>query len=150
DNIIQITAAVNFEKFTSGRLSPDGSKLLYVLEEDSLYWSDFPPIEKINNHNGHNITGILPDPSPYFKNLRWSPDGARILFWKDEQIYTFFEGSTNAAFSEPGLYADWSKEGDKIIFQTSDNGGRMYIMNSDASNVESLYTGPWAQVQPRQ
>ncbi|MEE8335247.1 MAG: fibronectin type III domain-containing protein, partial [Candidatus Neomarinimicrobiota bacterium] len=30
--IVQITDAVNFQKFTSGRLSPDGSKLLYVIE----------------------------------------------------------------------------------------------------------------------
>ncbi|MEE8335187.1 MAG: hypothetical protein V3S48_01990, partial [Candidatus Neomarinimicrobiota bacterium] len=128
----------------------DGSKLLYVLEGDSLCWSNFPPIDKIKNNNGQKISHILPDPSQYFKNLRWSPDGTRILFWKDEQIYTFFEGTAGAAFSEPGLYADWSKDGDKIIFQTSDNGGRMYIMNSDATNVESLYAGPWAQLQPRQ
>jgi len=152
NNIVQITAAVNFEKFTSGRLSPDGTKLLYVLEGSGMFWADLPASGQfINNNNGNLIENtILPETSQYFKNLRWSPDGEQVLYWYEEQIYVFKADGSAPVFIEPGHFSGWNDQSDKIIFQTTDNDGQMFIMNSDGTGIISLFNGPWAQLQPRQ
>lgn len=139
-----IKEATDFNKYINPRLSPDGSKLVYVLVGTGMYLSDK------DGNNESFVTDFIPDESWYFKNLRWSPNSTQILFWKDNKIYTFtaelpFTGQVE--FVHHGINARWSADGNAIIFF---NDGEWLIMDLGSGNVTTYYSGGWAQIQPRQ
>jgi len=139
-----IKEATDFNQYMQPRLSPDGSKLVYVLLGTGMYLSDK------DGNNESFVTDFIPDESQFFKNLRWSPNSAQVLFWKDNKIYTFnadlpFTGQVE--FVHHGINARWSTDGNAIIFF---NGGEWLTMDLGSSKVTTYYSGGWAQIQPRQ
>lgn len=148
ENIIKITNAVNFQKYTSGRLSPDGTILAYVYEDQGIYFSES------DGTDSRRATTRIPDESIYFKNLRWSPDGSKLLYWSEGVIYTIASNGTGENIISAGRYANWTDDSQEIIFQYdwnfSGTAGRMYIVAVNGGAVRSFYDGPWAQLQPRQ
>ncbi len=151
-NTQNLTLAVNFAEYTSGRMNGDGDTLVYVKKGEGVFIAARNDIS-----NATKVSSNIPDPSPYFKNIRWSKDSSRILYWSGGNIYIFNSDGTGHRFFNAGRYADWSEEDSKIIFQfewtSSSTSGKMYIKDSRATSdgvPDLLNDSPWAQLQPRQ
>lgn len=78
------------------------------------------------------------------ESVSWSPDGTKILYRSDNDIYTMKpDGSarTLIATSTAGTNSnpDWSPDGSKIVFRSSrDGNNEIYIMSVDGSNQTRL------------
>ena len=127
--------------------SPDGSKIAFISQNDSGEFSI-----KLMNADGGNqnhLTPIAYDENQYpwhgKRSLSWSPDGSKLAFDENAEIFTInIDGSnrinlTNhpAADSAPS----WSPDGARIIFISS----RvfyvtMHTMKTDGSDVRALPT----------
>jgi len=75
---------------------------------------------------------------------RWSADGKKIAFVRDNEIFTMNADGTNQQGPLTNtvnntFVGDWSPDGSKIIFQTSRDGNfEVYRMNADGSNPVNL------------
>ena len=101
--------------------------------------------------------------SVYFRNIRWSPDGIKAIFWtKDVEynlyIYNSILNPSIVKLLQPGArYADWISN-DEVIFRF-ENANTMYSKNINEPPLSSpiflikenhpAYNSPWAQLQPR-
>ncbi len=79
------------------------------------------------------------------KHPAWSPDGTRILFFRNFDIYVMDADGTNTIqlTSDPGsdFQAAWSPDGTKIVFaSTRDGNHEIYVMDADGSNQTRLTT----------
>ena len=159
-NVKQITQAQNLDKFVMPRMSPDGTKILFVKEGDGLYIMDYPngtigvPVTKSDGQK------IIPENTKYFKNIRWSSNSKKAILWSNENdsyfIYVFELGaSPELTLLQPGgRYADWvyGTSTDSIVFKSESSNG-MYTKGVNASSSSDpilFFDGEWAQLQPRQ
>ena len=158
NGILKLTNAQNQEKFIMPRMSPDQSKILYVKEKDGLYIMDYPVVQ--GNENIKSVTEngakLVPVNSKYFRNIRWSPDSKRAIFWTYNNstyfLYVFeLGGDPEIKLLEVGgRYADWI-DTDTIIFR-SEPSNAMFTKNvSSSTNTDPtpFSVSPWAQLQPR-
>lgn len=126
--------------------SPDGRRIAYLSQNGS----NFTFAIKMMNADGSNQAVI----TPLFYNfcvwpfqddwaMSWSPDGRKITFPENGDIYSVNADGTdrvnltnNPAWdSEP----TWSANGSRIIFTSSRAFFRtLYSMNTDGSNVQAL------------
>jgi len=159
NGIVKLTNAQNQEKFIMPRMSPDQRKILYVKEKDGLYIMDYPVIP--GNENIKSVTEngakLVPVYSKHFRNIRWSPDNKRAVFWTYKNstyfLYVFeLGGDPEIKLLEVGgRYADWI-DTDTIIFR-SEPSNAMFTKNvSSSTNTDptSFSDAPWAQLQPWQ
>ncbi|MBL7010798.1 MAG: hypothetical protein ISR82_06215 [Candidatus Marinimicrobia bacterium] len=159
-NVKQITIAQNVDKFIMPRMSPDNSKILYVLEADGLYIMNYPGDTlgvEVTKEDGQKI---IPVTSQYFRNIRWSHNGEKAILWSFENnsyfLYLFTLGGTPelTLLQSGGRYADWINDAnaDTVIFR-SETSDAMFIKDVSASSDKEptiFYNAPWAQLQPRQ
>ena len=158
NGILKLTNAQNQEKFIMPRMSPDQSKILYVKEKDGLYIMDYPVVQ--GNENIKSVTEngakLVPVYSKYFRNIRWSPDNKRAIFWTYKNstyfLYVFeLDGDPEIKLLEVGgRYADWI-DLNTIIFR-SEPSNAMFTKNvSSSTNTDPtpFSVSPWAQLQPR-
>jgi Tol biopolymer transport system component len=70
----------------------------------------------------------------------WSPAGGAIAFTRDSRIYCMRPDGTRKQSLGPGDQADWSPNGEKIVFAVWQRNGRrdLYVMNADGSNRRRL------------
>ena len=106
--------------------------------------------------DGSDLVDIAKDvKSGSYRHASWSPDGAKIAFQSDGEIFV-----VNADGSDPvnltkrhGRFAsgvpEWSPDGGKILFGSE---GEIYTMNADGSNPVNLtnhpaheFLGRWAR-----
>jgi serine/threonine protein kinase/Tol biopolymer transport system component len=131
--------------------SPDGSKILFAgsLEDDDLFVMDA---------DGSGITQLTDDAFSDEYDPVWSPDGTQIAFAFDNlggfgtpfvtgivvmdatggHRETLIE-RTNERLGWPA----WSPDGRRIAFSgSSSNGFRLYVMDSDGSDVTVIHEEP--------
>ena len=149
------------------RMSPLKDKILYVKENESLYLSEIDQNRNVISNIKITIEGVddvLPEQSKYFRNIRWSPDGTKAVFWTKDADYNLYIYDLNVnpaivKLLQPGArYADWV-ENDIVQFRL-ENADAMFIKNiNDAPTTSPIlliddghpaYNSPWAQLQPRQ
>ena len=123
------------------RMSPLKDKILYVKENESLYLSEIDQNRNVISNIKITIEGVddvLPEQSKYFRNIRWSPDGTKAVFWTKDADYNLYIYDLNVnpavvKLLQPGArYADWV-ENDKVQFRL-ENADAMFI-----KNINDLY-----------
>ena len=159
----RITNAQNIEKFIMPRMSPDGKKILFVKKDDGLYvMNTVNKIEDQKLEEGVAVTTVstnakvIPVESQYFRNIRWSPNSERAVFWEYKNnsyfLYVFDRDMNQARLLQAGArYSDWF-DNSTVIFR-SESSNKMYKISVTALTIgtpELLYDAPWAQLQPRQ
>lgn len=129
--------------------SPDFKKILYTKGGINL----IPAEIFIADFDGSSISKSVKLQNGF--SPVWSPDGTRIAFMNRNagnlpfQIYVInTDGSnfialttaTNRHRSDNSMFPSWSPDGSKIIFSSNREDGiwKIYIMNSDGSNIEKL------------
>ena len=154
-------------RYLMPRMSPLKDKILYVKEDESLYVLEIDANFNIISNNILKIDGIdnvIPEKSKYFRNIRWSPDGTKAIFWTKDADYNLYIYDLNANPSEvkllqPGArYANWIEQ-DKVLFRF-ENAQSMFTKNISEpptasptpliNEEHSAANVPWAQLQPRQ
>jgi len=158
----RITNAQNIEKFIMPRMSPDGKKILFVKKDDGLYvMNTVNKIEDQKLEEGVAVTTVstnakvIPVESQYFRNIRWSPNSERAVFWEYKNnsyfLYVFDRDMNQARLLQAGArYSDWF-DNSTVIFR-SESSNKMYKISVTALTIgtpELLYDAPWAQLQPR-
>lgn len=122
--------------------SPDGKSIAFASaplkgNEDGQY--DIYVV----NADGSNLTRLTENGgfSP-----SWSPDGQKIAFSRregDEDHFTYYiyimnpDGTNQTKFIE-GLQPDWSPDGEKIAFSARFISRRIFVINTDGSNLKML------------
>ncbi len=115
------------------KLSPDGTKIAYVRQDDTIY---------VMNANGSGATQVTNDGhSP-----TWSPGGKKIAFVRGMAIYSVnIDGSgltrlTGASTLNGGSNLAWSPDGRKIAFESLNKyyDPAVFVMNADGSDIRNL------------
>ncbi len=125
--------------------SPDGRRIAFVSQNASGAFAI-----KLMNADGTNQTQLTPiayDNSPYpwheKWSLSWSPNGGKIAFQENGEIFTInVDGSNRANLtnnSASDIEPSWSPDGSRIVFISS----RVFYltihtMNADGSDVRAL------------
>jgi hypothetical protein len=117
--------------------SPDGTEIA-VSWQDCGGPSCSSEIGKVNSTTGAYTS--IHTTSAYVAGLDWSPDGQRIAFARDFQVYTIKPDGTSLTEVAPGSPAEnhspsWSPDMSKLAFVTSRDEGidEIYVMNPDGS-----------------
>lgn len=115
---------------TDARLSPDGSRVAYVVQdpdvENNEYRSALHLVDTASGETKQFTTGTHRDTSP-----RWSPDGRTLAFVSDRsgrnQIYVMdVDGGEPLMLTRIGRGVTgpvWSPDGSKIAFLTTEGNG---------------------------
>lgn len=133
-----------------GRVSPDGSQLLFLSNRGGnvdIYVADI---------DGGNIVQLTDTPADEY-SADWSPDGSQILYASatsgNDDVWVM-----NADGSNPVQLTDYdgvdgqcafSPDGSQIVF-VSERGGNtnLWIMNADGSDPVQLTEGPQLDIFP--
>ena len=125
--------------------SPDGRRIAFVSENASGTF-----VIKLMNADGTNQFQLTPiayfnTPYPWHekRSLSWSPDGSKIAFEENGDIFTInIDGSnrTNLTSDPAGDFEpSWSADGSRIVFiSTRVSYLTLHSMNADGSNVTAL------------
>lgn len=127
----------------SATWSPDGGRILYTAyqEESGLY---------IMEADGSG-TALLQAPIRS-GDLHWSPDGSQVAYTGKCEVEAVFQqicvmdpdGSNSVALTDPPDHdgsPDWSPDGSRIAFFSGRDGGGIFVMNADGSDVSFLVEG---------
>jgi Tol biopolymer transport system component len=140
--------------------SPDGTKIAYI---DGTY----DPLEggnglRVMDADGSNVRVLLDsdgrlsddigaDPRPV-----WSPDGSRLAFSTDNDIWVIgADGSGLRKLIPGGMNPSWSPDGSLIAYQRqkpNGEGGPLRIADADDGRTVQTFTyggsGPWNPLEP--
>ena len=157
-NVVQVSDAVDEEKFVMPRLSPAGDQIIYLNKQKGMYELDFPLEKRGSLVQTDGGDPIFPHATPYFRNIRWSPNGeyAIITEKKFNSTYNLYlykkEGNPKLRLFQSGArYAQWNGN-EEIIFKYESSSGfyRKTIDSIFSDDPILLYDSPWVQLQPRQ
>ena len=125
--------------------SPNGRKIAFVSENSSGSFAI-----KLMNTDGTDQRELTPlvftiSPTPWMEafSLSWSPDGRKIAFQENGDIFSVsIDGSDRLNLTrDPALDSEpaWSPDGLRILFISSrDTFRSMFTMNTDGSDVRAL------------
>ena len=157
-NVSKISNAINEEKFIMPRMSPTGDKIIYLFKNVGLYEIDYPAEERGQLVSTSGGDSIIPELSPFFRNIRWSSDGNKAILWEKRfnstyNLYLYEKDKTPKLrlFQAGARYAAWNGN-EEIIFKYESSSG-MYRKNINmvsTDDPELLHDAPWVQLQPRQ
>lgn len=132
-------------------VSPDGKKVAFSSERNGIYHIYVIDVDE------KNLTQLTTEQVGDF-SPRWSPDGELISFSRTGDIYIMASDGSNqrqvteaepeqtAAPCKAGAFqADWSPEGDKLVFYAASASrqlGWICIVNIDGSNLTSVVSDP--------
>ena len=102
---------------------------------------------------------IIPEITPYFRNIKWSPNGEKAIIWEKKFSSTYnlylYDKNSNpriSFFQSNARYAQWNGN-DEVIFKYESKNTAMYRKNINSTISDDpilFYESPWAQLQPRQ
>jgi len=102
--------------------------------------------------DGSNVTQLTSN-SVTDVNARWSPNGTKIVYLSQNEVWTMNadgSGQTRLTTGADSSGADWSPDGTKIVFhgQVSVNNNGIFVMNSDGTGVTHLTTSGENETYP--
>lgn len=112
-------------------ISPDGSKIAYSLDENSIWVMDA---------NGNNKVRISPSPLAVGTNApAWSPDGQWVIFGYNFNIWKARPDGSGQTHLVSGSNPSWAPDGSRIVFSSDPRGGQgiIYTMNPDGTGLYS-------------
>jgi hypothetical protein len=146
--VTRLTSGMNFD--AAPRWSPDGTKIAFNREDGGCCH----PLVWVMNADGTgqaNLTRVhTSDPFVNENNPEWSPDGTRLVFWKDDpslgytdEVFTMNAngtGVTRLTQTQPGdnAWPVWSPDGTKIAFvswRDEPTKGDLFVMNVDGTGA---------------
>jgi Tol biopolymer transport system component len=137
---------ISFDGAVYATWSPDGSKIAFPWGEDGVAYI------RIVNADGSNPVNAYPSEEVYYRSLKWSPDGTRIVFSSasgrpdEEDIFTIsLNGGLVKRLTAVGDNGSpsWSPDGSQITFMTNRDGFDMdkyeiYVMDADGSDQQNV------------
>lgn len=134
--------------FYDGRLSPDGTKILYAVllrtEDRTEFW--------VMNTDGTEQHAIFRGPEPqHVEQASWSSDGAKIAFttqWDksssicSREFYVVDVASGNLAkLPITGWHYEWSTTGHRLAVLCASGKAGLYVIDLDTGEVRDLLVG---------
>ena len=139
-DLLTVSDVFHLETVSDPRISPDGTKIVYVRQFADIMTDKYYSNLWIINFNGSNnrplTTGNFSDSSP-----RWSPDGSRLIFISNRegssQIHTRWMDSGQVAKLTSLQHAprgiSWSPDGKQIAFTSFVPGKSPNLINMPAA-----------------
>ncbi|MFQ6610087.1 MAG: TolB family protein [Fidelibacterota bacterium] len=123
--------------------SPDGEYIIYVGLHSEIYRVNVNDTTEIVQLTSLNQNDIYATDNRY---LKYSPDGSKIVFASNAQIWVMDSDGTNLLqlTQSGGNYPVWSPDGNYIVFtrnnfaEFGDENGRLWIMDSNGDNKRQL------------
>jgi len=140
--------SINSYVVTNLKWSPDGKQLAFVnQDEGNIYTLD--PISQVVT----KLTDLPCDQqAPCIMTFEWSQDGKQIVYGRMAFIYRMnSDGSDIGPLTDGSTWAEMptiSPDGKLIAFVS--NGGDIYVMGIDGSNVTKITEGSRVEWQPIQ
>ena len=143
---------MDYDGFNTGQLSAhnalvmspncsrDGRKVVY--NSDKVWDQDLYVMDLVPRVRDNKISSTF----SLEQSAEWSPDGSRLVFSSNGDIYTSNASGKNLKRLTKGYSIDvsptWSPDGRQIAF-TSDRSGnpQIYVMNSNGGNIRRLTSG---------
>ena len=143
---------MDYDGFNTGQLSAhnalvmspncsrDGRKVVY--NSDKVWDQDLYVMDLVPRVRDTKISSTF----SLEQSAEWSPDGSRLVFSSNGDIYTSNAAGKNLKRLTKGYSIDvsptWSPDGRQIAF-TSDRSGnpQIYVMNSNGGNIRRLTSG---------
>ena len=125
--------------------SPDGTKIAFSYYDQNAGGSGIGYYDiYLMNTNGSGITKLT-DSTASCHFPSWSPDGTKIAFAREGNIYVInADGSGQNQLTTGNYlqdsYSHWSPDGGKIVFSRYSE-GNIYSMNPDGSAITLLTSG---------
>jgi Tol biopolymer transport system component len=130
-----------------GGFSPSGSQIAFTRGNGSggydIWVSNTVP-DNDPSYTSHQVTAV----GGQMSNVRWSPDGTKLLVVREGTLYTVDPAAHNAPLSAMApiptgghspLAPDWSSDGTKIAFVAA-NEWVVYTMNADGTGLQKVPT----------
>ncbi|HYM77662.1 MAG TPA: hypothetical protein VE377_16940 [Candidatus Dormibacteraeota bacterium] len=124
-------------------LSPDGSKIVYCSQRETLYSQIY-----VMNSDGSNPKRLTNTRNGDACGPAWSPDGKRIAYYafaltqpsRNPEIWVMdADGSNPRKLIDHGLDPSWSPDGRTIAFASHRDGiFQIYAMNADGTSLRRL------------
>ena len=130
-----------------GGFSPTGSQIAFTRGNGSGgfdIWVSSTVPDNDPSYTSHQVTGV----GGQMSNVKWSPDGTKLLVVREGTLYTVDPTAENAPLSamtriptggHSPLAPDWSPDGKKIVFVAA-NEWVIYTMNADGSDLQKVPT----------
>ncbi|MBD3182764.1 hypothetical protein GF312_10760 [Candidatus Poribacteria bacterium] len=125
-------------------LSPDCQNVAFVLRSLNNNFDSINSDIAVLNIDSRRMVNLTNGKVKFYKEPRWSPDGRKIAFARDKDIYTMNWDGTNITMICEGRHPDWSPDGRKIAFARDED---IYTMDADGGNVEMIATAPTEHVK---
>jgi Tol biopolymer transport system component len=133
--------------------SPDGTKIAFTRSRTTSSNHNAGTHILITNADGSGRRLRLTSGPENYEYPNWSPDGTKIAFVRDYDIWVMnADGSaernlTNTAYEVYGegreRFPDWSPDGTKIVFEAYRDGNNdLYTVDLDGSTQENLTNTP--------
>lgn len=129
-----------------GSFSPTGSQIAFTRGNGSGrdVWVSSAVPDNSPSYTSHQVTAV----GGQMSNVRWSPDGTKLLVVREGTLYTINPTAQMAPLSamtpiptggHSPLAPDWSSDGKKIVFAAG-NEWVIYTMNADGTDLQKVPT----------
>jgi len=104
------------------QVSPDGRWVLYSVRTTDVGANKLTSVTKLQSSAG-GAARQFPDANTTASEARWSPDGKRVVYVADDQLWIADAGGTNprkiTSVNGGAVGPVWAPTGDRIAFVTS-------------------------------
>lgn len=155
----RLTATTTDE--SQGSISPDGTRILFT----SFVNPGYPELHVMAIDGSGRTVLLAGDSNGNFSDPKWSPDGTRIAFTRNDKeadvcVMTVQTATVSCLTGDTGDLAyqpDWSPDGSKLAFvmdpfvikgQKVESNPEIWVMNADGGGRTRLTNSPLSESQP--